>query len=473
MGRGKHEHPLDGQRDGRSPGPAVAALGLRLSRARLAVPMTVLAALVLTVTAVAPVLAAPADAGAGARLTLAQPEECDEIALNAEGNIVVGELVLAEAQLELLDADVVAVLTLAAAARAAGIGEETLCFDVDIAADAVTVNGDVYFCSVAVEVDAGGNVTVAGIDVDPLLLDAELVNLLRASAAVDDEACLTVTVHDNDVVVRVHVSACGTATLNEDGSVSVDFGGVAIELPAEAIINADNPLEVGAPTATGLSISAELTLETSDLAYLAEIVDFIFCGAPTGGRVVVAKHINPDPGSGPGEPAPGWTFAFAITGGEIVDQSPTTDEDGPAVFDFTTDAGAVITITEERRAGYELVDGACQPISDGGEPLAPIGVWTDISVTFPAQPGLITVCTFLNTPAGPEPTPTLTTAPTTAPTGGQGPATNRPTITLPPTDGRVPRTGTVTNWSSLVLVTLGLAVAGTVLLAASRDRRKR
>ena len=254
-----------------------------ISRPRLALPLVLFAALALMLTAIAPVLAAPGGA-AGSRVALTDhidPADCDVIT-SAEGVISVGGVALTDAQLLLLDAEAIAALELAAAATAAGTGD--VCVDVALGEGVITVNADISFCPVTVEVDAEGNVTLDGtVEVDPALLDAELVNLLEAAAEAGVEACVFVTVEDNEVFVDVVVEACVTATLNDDGSVTVDLGGVAIELPADAIVNLDGELEVGVETEIGLAIYASLDVAAETVTLEAEIIALEGCGevAPT------------------------------------------------------------------------------------------------------------------------------------------------------------------------------------------------
>ncbi len=275
-----------------------------ISRPRLALPLMLFAALALMLTAIAPVLAAPGGA-AGSRVALTDhidPADCDVVTVT-EGVISVGGVALTDAQLLLLDAEAIAALELAAAATAVATGD--VCVDVVLGEGIITVNADIVFCPVTVEVDAEGNVTLDGtVELDPALLDAELVNLLEAAAAADVEACVFVTIEDNDVFVDVVVDACVTATLNDDGTVTVDLGGIAIELPADAIVNLDGQLEVDVETEIGLSIFASLDVTAETVVLEAEIIEIDDCGAvaPTEAPTMaptMAPTTAPTGGAGP------------------------------------------------------------------------------------------------------------------------------------------------------------------------------
>ena len=440
-----------------------------VSRPQLTVPLTLLAVISLLLIAVAPVLAAPADSGGRAVIVLAQPEECDEITVNEDGDIVVDEVTLTEEQLALLDADVLAALRLTAAAGGAG------CVDVEIGAEAITVSAEIQLCSVRVAVDADDNVTVEGVEIDADLLDAELLNLLRAAAAADAEACLQVEVTENEVIVIVQLGVCVTATANDDGSVTVLLGGVEIVFPEGSIVDEAGVLEGAVDLDVGLFIAASLALETDELVLEGLVPEQYGCPEPGPfGEVFVAKVIDAD--ADPGtvddqEPAPGWTFDFGISDGETVDEfaSPTTDEDGHAYFRYTTDQPtSVLTVTEQLRPGYELIDASCRESLGEGEIGEPLGEWTGRQVTFAVEAEALYECSFVNARMGPAPT----AVPSAAPTASQGPETNRPTITLPPTDVQGSATSSLLNSLPLVLVTLGLVVSGTLLLTLSYGRKR-
>ena len=439
-----------------------------VSRPRLNVPLRVLAVLSLLLIAVAPVLAAPADSGGGARIVLAQPEECDEITVKEDGDIVVDEVTLTEEQLALLDADVLAALQLAA--HAAGVA----CVDVTMDAGEIAVELEISFCPASVGVDAEGTIALEGIEIDPALLDVEMLNLLRGAATAGVDACLSVFVTDNEVLVEVGVDACVTARANEDGSVTVLLGGVEILFPAGSIDDPANVLGRRIEVQIGLAIHASLARDEVELvAEVVEGLDNCVQGRPGVGEVRIDKGFDADGDRGTFgdlEAGPGWTFDFAISSGEVVDRFPTTDEDGQAYFAYTTEEAApVLTIGEELREGYRLLEPP-HCVDQSGDELA--YEVAGAQITFTARADGSYICFFLNTPAGPEPTPTVTTAPTAAPTGGQAPTSNRPTITLPPTDVPGSATSSLLNSSPLVFVTLGLVVSGTLLLTLSYGRKR-
>jgi hypothetical protein len=275
-----------------------------ISRPRLALPLVLFAALALMLTAIAPVLAAPSGA-AGSRVALTDhidPADCDVVTV-VEGVISVGGVALTEAQLLLLDAEVLAALALAAAAD--GEAAADVCVDVVIGeGDLITVNADIALCPATVEVDGEGNITLDGVEVDLDLLGVDLTNLLEAAALADVEACLFVTVEDNDVFVDVVVDACVTATLEDDGAVIIELGGVPIDLPAGAIVNLDGELEVGVAVEIGLSIVGSLDITGGTVTLEAEIIDIEGCGeaeptqAPTEAPTL-APTMAPTGGAGP------------------------------------------------------------------------------------------------------------------------------------------------------------------------------
>lgn len=275
-----------------------------ISRPRLALPLALFAALALMLTAIAPVLAAPGGA-AGSRVALTdhiEPALCAEITISGEGVISIDGVALTEAQLLLLDAEALAALRLAAETTASGAGEA--CVEVALGEDLIAVNADISLCPVTVEVDGEGTITLDGVVLDDALLDAELANLLEAAAAAGVEACVSVTVEDNDVFVDVVVDACVTATLNEDGSVSVDLGGVPVELPVDAIVNLDGELEVGVEAEIGLSIFAQLDITGETVLLGAEIIEIDGCGEaePTDAPSTApteAPTLAPTDGAGP------------------------------------------------------------------------------------------------------------------------------------------------------------------------------
>jgi hypothetical protein len=193
---------------------------------------------------------------------------------------------------------------LALAAAADGEAAADVCVDVVLGEGVITVNADISLCPVTVEVDGEGDVTLDGVEIDLDLLGVDLVNLLEAAALAEVEACVFVTVDDNDVFVDVVVDACVTATLEDDGAVIVELGGVPIDLPAGAIVNLDGELEVGVAVEIGLSIVGSLDITGATISLEAEIIEIDDCGeaepteAPTEAPTL-APTMAPTDGTGP------------------------------------------------------------------------------------------------------------------------------------------------------------------------------
>ena len=438
----------------------------RLNR-RLAAPLSLLAAMALTLAAVSPGLAAPGS-DADVRPLLAQPEECDEITTGAEGGIVVGGEPLTDAQAASLGPDVVAALMLAAAPDTGGVDVADICLDVEIVDGTVTVTGTVQICIAMVQVDEAGNVSVGGIPISTELLSADLLPVLRAAAAADVDACFQAEVTENEVVVVVQVGTCVTATMNNDGSVTVVLGGVDILFPDGSIEDLEGVLQGAAGLEVGLFIVARLTTGTDELVLEGFVPEQFDCGPGRGfGQVVIDKAVDADGDRGTfgdlEDGGPGWTFDFAITDGEVLDEFPTTNEDSDAYFSYTTTGSApVITVTERLPDGWEVLEASCMDESNG----EPLGDWTGAEVSFTAEPEGGYICFFVNSPTGTEPT----ASPTAAPTADGAPATERPTITQPPTDRSGPRTPAVPDWPILLAVYVSLLAGSALLLAGSGIR---
>ena len=205
------------------------------------------------------------------------PEDCDTVTTTSSGDILVGGVALTGAQLAVLDADVLAVLGLAAGATAAGTG--TICVDVAFGlVPLVTVNADIALCSVTVAVEADGTITIGGVVVPSELLAAPLADFLGAAASAQIGACLEVTVTDNEVLVDAIVDACVLATLHDDGSVSVALGIEMIEFPAGALaVTTDLEVDVGVEIALRVTVSSDL--ETEAVTLQAEGITLPGCGS--------------------------------------------------------------------------------------------------------------------------------------------------------------------------------------------------
>lgn len=186
------------------------------------------------------------------------------------------------------------------------------------------------------------------------------------------------------------------------------------------------------------------------------------------GEVIVLKDIDQDGNivTDDLEPGPGWTFDFAMTGGEIVEEFPTTDEQGVADFAFDTEQGGIVTVTEQLEDGHELIDASCHELIGEDEIGDPLGAWVGLSVTFPVQPEVAYLCFFLNAP-----TQAASPAPTQAPGGAV--ATTRPRITLPPTDRIRGHRAAEPAWPGLFLITMGLVVGVALLLTPAVRQRRR
>ena len=327
---------------------------MRLVRSPLTVPLTVLAAVLLLLTAVAPVLGAPTGVdGSRTALTAHEIPECDEITFDAEGNLAVGGELLTEAQLALLDTDALGVLALAAAANAAGTGE--VCVDVELGEAVVTVNANIEFCPVLLEVDAEGTLTVDGVELDAELLGADLAELLVTFAEAGIETCLLVHVEDNQVTVDALAQACLTSTLNEDGSLTVQFGeGVELEFVAEVVVDAEGVVEVGVPTELGLEITAFLDLATDE--FLLEVIVIEPCGetpteapttAPTDAPTTAptdAPTTAPTDGTAPTQAAPTVRITPPPTDGAGAASSSSATLALPLLLLIVVAAGALLLV---------------------------------------------------------------------------------------------------------------------------------
>ena len=152
-----------------------------------------------------------------------------------------------------------------------------MCVDVEIGEAAITVNASIDFCPIEVVVDAEGNVIIGEVELDAELLNADLVDLLTTFADAGILSCLLVHVEDNEVTVDVVAQACLVSTLNEDGSLTVEFGdGVELEFVAEVVLDAEGVLEVGVATELGLQFNASVDVASDE--FLLEVRVLEICG---------------------------------------------------------------------------------------------------------------------------------------------------------------------------------------------------
>lgn len=213
-------------------------------RARLAIPAAVMAAIALLLMAIAPAVAAPETGGSGVGATQATHVTTCNVTFDAGGNLLLDGSALTAAQLAVLDPLLAGDASLTAAIELAADANADACVNlaIDLAGPSATINADVSLCG-AVELTAEG-ILIVGTEISADLMSSDLINILEAAAAAGAEACLDVTVTDNDVVVDASVEMCLNATLLDTGVVSVDIGGTEFFFDG-TLIDAGGLLDVG------------------------------------------------------------------------------------------------------------------------------------------------------------------------------------------------------------------------------------
>lgn len=260
--------------------------GYRMSARRVARSrgfiIAAVAASALLLTLAIPVAAAPASAPSGG----SDPALADHVAVcnvtfDAEGNVLLNGSALGAAETAALDALLAGDAGLAAALEAAADADATTCINLAIlinGALAIVINADIEACGDVVF--TAETVTVGGVEISSDLLDSELTNILEAAAAADVEACVEVTVTDNEVVVVASVSICAAATLLDTGAVSVDIGGEEFIFDG-TIVSGGALLDVGVTVQVSLLIIGELDITEETVALVLAVAECAAAATPT------------------------------------------------------------------------------------------------------------------------------------------------------------------------------------------------
>lgn len=262
-----------------------------------------IAGLILTLVLAAPAAAAPTDtrvplAPLGDHVTV-----CN-VSFDAQGNLLLDGSALTVAEAALLDALLAADAGLAAALELAADAAADTCInlDIDLGGGIVTLNADIEVCG-AVTADAGA-FTVAGADVSADLLIAELENLLEATAAAGVDACVVVTVTDNETVVDAFAAICALATLLDTGVVSVDIGGQEFFLDG-TLTDIGGLLEVGVTVEVELTILANLDVASQNVELDIVVAECAAGGGATPTPTPTGSPPGTTPPAGSATPIPG------------------------------------------------------------------------------------------------------------------------------------------------------------------------
>ncbi|HEX2221531.1 MAG TPA: hypothetical protein VHK06_03320 [Candidatus Limnocylindria bacterium] len=326
-------------------------------------PLALITTLLLLVSLAIPASAAPAARRADRSLAADHipPADCDEVAIDGTGNLLVGGTPVGS--VTLLGDEVVAALELAAAAAAAADGEA--CVDVDLLGPGlISINADISVCGSAT-LEGKGEASVGGAVIPPDLLSADLLAVLEAAAAADVDACVFAMVDENEVSVDAAATLCVSATLGADGSLTLSVGESELVLEGATIIDTSNALEVDAEVEVALAIGAstEITGETTELTVQVVVVEG--CGedtttSPSAAPTTTVPSAAPTGGSGATAAPTGGTGASAgptfAAPPALPDTSVTTDRLSAMamavlVFLLVASAGslAVVRVRSARR----------------------------------------------------------------------------------------------------------------------------
>ena len=228
-------------------------LGVPLHGARLTPGAALIAAMALTLMALAPALAAPAGGAPDSAANQATHVTTCNVTFDAGGNLLLNGSALTAAEAAVVDPLLAGDASIAAALELAADANADACVNlaIDLAAPSAVLNADISLCGSVVLTAEG--VTIAGTEISADLLSAELINILEAAAAANAEACLDVTVTNNEVVVGASVAICLDATLLDTGVVSVDIGGTEFFFDG-TLIDAGGLLDVGVTVEVSLLV---------------------------------------------------------------------------------------------------------------------------------------------------------------------------------------------------------------------------
>jgi hypothetical protein len=271
---------------------------IRMSTRRIAHPSFIIAALAasaLLLTMAMPVAAAPTQAPAGGSdPALADHVTTCNVTFDAEGNVLLNGTALGVVEAALLNALLAGDASLAAAFEAAADADADTCINLAIDVPSIDINADIEACGDVVF--TAETVTVGGVEISADLLDAELINLLELAAVGGVDACVFITITDNEVVVDAVAQLCVDATLSDSGVISVVIGSDEFFLDG-TIVDVSGLLDVGVTARVNLLVVATLDVagESVELSITVTACAAAATPTPTPTQLAAGAGATPTP----------------------------------------------------------------------------------------------------------------------------------------------------------------------------------